>query len=155
MTQESSQPERTLPSGRERPKKYNSKELSHSPWGRFVLFCNEFSSEFIPRSENNRKTQETKAKVHHQCLEKYLEIPTITSWENLVNQFSGDEYDLANDFFEKLSYRYSVSPQEFLDSGKDKIKNFINYAQFAFSDGNNRDLLKIKEAGDIRQKLNF
>jgi len=124
-----------------------AEELAVSPWGRLVNFLNDSYREVMPKSQKDQERQEAIAPIHHKCVRVVKEGD---SWEEILNQnFYSVEYEAAKKFFFNLSRKYSESPQEVREQMQAKLSQFVELAEYAFADSENRDLTKLSEFCEV------
>ena len=138
-------PEKNQPA---QPSPFSPEELAASPWGRLVMFVNDFYSEWVPKSYQNQEKQKAVAHIHEKCVIFFKS--SDDDWEGiLTNKFDKFEYDTAENFFFHLSSKYSDSPQEVRQQLLGKLSQFVELAEYALADSENRDLTKLSEFGEV------
>ncbi len=124
---------------------FSPEELAASPWGRLVNCLNDFYRKIMPKSQKDQERQEAIAPIHHKCVRVVKEGD---SWEEILNQnFDSVEYEAAKKFFDDLSS--SESPQEVREQMQAKLSQFVELAEYALADSENRDLTKLSELGEV------
>ena len=122
-------------------------ELASSHWGRLVNFINYSYREFVPKSQKDKEKQEAIAPLHHKCVRVVKEGD---SWKEILNrEFDSVEYEAAENFCFHLSSKYSESPQEVREQMQAKLSQFVELAEYALADSENRDLTKLSELGEV------
>ncbi|MBC6476731.1 MAG: hypothetical protein GDA56_01940 [Hormoscilla sp. GM7CHS1pb] len=72
------------------------------------------------------------------------------TWEEILNRkFDSSEYKAAENFYFYLSSKYSESLQEVREKMQAKLSQFVELAEYALADSENRDLTKLSELGEV------
>ncbi len=124
-------------------------DLASSPWNSLAMFCNDSYREFIPWSEKNQKSKELDVKVQKKCVILLTKAQSST-WDEIVAQnFEHREQKAAREFFFYLSRKHRDSPVEVLRQLKINLTQFVELAEYAFTDSGNRDLVKLALIADV------
>jgi len=122
-------------------------ELASSPWGRLVNFLNDAHREFVPRSQKDKERQSHVAPIQKKCV---IVLNSGETWEEILNeQIESSEYDTAEKFFFHLSRKYSESPQTVRQQLQKNLSQFVELAEYAFADSENRNLTKLSEFCEV------
>ncbi len=128
--------------------------LASSPWNSLAVFCNDSYREFTPWNEENKKNQESVVQVQKKCV-TLLKKAQSSTWDEIVDQFEHTkEREVARKFFSYLSKRHrresdTDSPMEVLRQLQINLTQFVELAEYAFTDSGNRDLVKLDLIADV------
>jgi molecular chaperone GrpE (heat shock protein) len=126
---------------------FSPEELAASPWGKLVNFLNDSYREFLPKSQKDKQRQEAIAPIHHKCVRV---VKKGDSWKEILNRkFDSSEYEAAENFCFHLSRKYSESPQTVRQQLQANLSQFVELAEYAFADSENRDLTKMSEFCEV------
>ncbi len=130
--------------------------LNSSPWYKLAKFFDNTYQEFIPKDER-QKEQKNVASIHKRCVAIIKEQPN-QNWDEIIEKnFSYKNQQEAKDFFYYISTKpgqkrsEAASPAQVCQQLNQKLKEFVNLAEYAFIDTDNRDLIKLNLIADIIQ----
>lgn len=130
-------------------------DLGTSPWHSLSKFCNDSYEEFIPRSEEKQRNQRSVAQIHQKCVAVLKKAPS-GNWDEIIEQnFEYKECRTADDFFYFISTRPGQKrseadpPEEVLRRLKMNLSKFIELSEYAFTESENRDLIKLNQIVDL------
>lgn len=135
---EKEQPQRELSDG----------DLASSPWNSLAMFCNDSYRNFILWSEKDKKNQELVVQVQKKCVILLIKAQSST-WDEIIEQFEHREREVAGNFFFYLSRKHRDSPVEVQRQLKINLTQFVELAEYAFTDSGNRDLVKLALIADV------
>ena len=131
--------------------------LNSSPWYRLANFFDNTYEEFIPRRDDWQREQKYLASIHKKCV-FIMKEQTNKNWEEIIDKnFSYSEQQEAKNFFYYISTKpgqkrsEADSPAQVCQQLNQKLQEFVNLAEYAFIDTDNRDLIKLNSIADIIQ----
>ncbi|MBC6420958.1 MAG: hypothetical protein GDA38_04935 [Hormoscilla sp. SP12CHS1] len=138
-------PEKNKPA---QPSPFSPEELAASPWGRLVMFVNDSYSEWVPKNYKNQERQEAIGPIHEKCVKFFKS--SDDDWEViLTSKFYKFEHNAAEKNFFHLSRKYSDSPQEVRQQLQANLSQFVELAEYALADSENRNLNKLSELDEV------
>jgi hypothetical protein len=119
------------------------------PWIKLVTYLNESYQDFIPQNTKNQKYQENNKQLHQRCVEVISEN-SLDDWQKIISQkFTENDQKGANNFYFRLSNRYRESPNKFRQILKTNLCRFVELIEYALTESENRDLVRISEFVDV------